>query len=123
LIYLGILDTITLRLNALSVRRPYADFYRLYQDLDEKSEKRGCTFKQLSDEGADFKGMCVNIINSVKPDAKDTQRLYGTNKLFLSMDTGNEIDRKLDIIQKEKKRCSDFSFSGSPNTYYEKHRN
>jgi len=101
------LDTINLRKQALPVRYEYKDFYKHFQDLDGLSSNRGESYFQLESMEADFKTMTENVVKTCCPEVTNEERLYGTNKIFMSQEFFNIIQTKLEHIQRDKRNALD----------------
>lgn len=100
--YLGILETIEIRVKSFPIRLKYKKFYEKYQDLDEISNERKFKFLKLEEMDPNWKQLCENIKQSVFKNLKD-DLLNGHTKIFMSLSKESELQNRLDEKQKLKK--------------------
>lgn len=102
--YLGIMDTIKLRLNAYPERFSFAEFYKYFQDLDGLSQDRGEKFSDLEEKrDTNFKEMAQNVVKTAMPDFTEKDILFGNSSICMMSPFFQKLDRALEQVQKVKR--------------------
>ena len=100
--YMGMLDSLKIRKESYPYRFDYTRFFDIYQDLD-LTENGGKSFLQLKAQKADFKQLSRQLVNSCEVKHTEKDLLYGKTRIFLNEKFKTDLDKLLDIRQKQKK--------------------
>lgn len=99
--YLGVLDSIKVRKESLPVRTLFENFYRKYQDIDDRSAERNTPFLKLKDKNPNWKTLVNSVMDSIGEYDK-TQIIFGNTKVFMSVVMQNKLAEILEVKQKVK---------------------
>ena len=105
--YLGVLDSIKIRREAVPIRKSYKEFYSQFHDLDLVSPERLVPFITIKDKNLDWKVLSKNLMISVSKEVQPNDAIFGNNKIFMGIKFVHFLEKQLDVALKAKRIASE----------------
>ena len=98
--YLGMLDSIKIRRESYPIRKVFKAFYERYNELnpDYNVER----YIDIKDTSADWRGLCLKVMQAVFPDIKPKWALNGKTKIFLKTETYGLLEKFKIMVTRKK---------------------
>ena len=100
--YMGLLDSLNVRKQSYPYRFAFHRFFNVYQDLDQ-GEHANKSYPALQQQGADFRKLAEEVIETCNIDHDEKDILYGKTKILLNEKFKLLLDKALDEKQEAKK--------------------